>query len=79
LAGSFVVEIPLYPDLSIESRGIAILREFGLIRNENAAFFGFFRGNVGSPHWGRGQLGSYSSFEHKNSDKPQSLHLLFRA
>jgi len=39
--GLIVVEIPLYPDLSIESRGIEILREFGPIRNENAAFFGF--------------------------------------
>jgi len=51
LAGSFVVEIPLYPDLSIESRGTVILREFGLIRNENAAFFGFFRRNVGPGVW----------------------------
>jgi len=56
LAGLFIVEIPLYPDLSIESRGTAILREFGPIRNENAAFFGFLRGNVGLPHRGRGQL-----------------------
>jgi len=56
LAGLFVVEIPLYPDLSIESRGMAILREFGPIRNENAAFFGFFRGNIGLPHRGMGQL-----------------------
>ena len=42
LAGSFVVESLLYPDLSIESRGMAILREFGPIRNENAAFFWVF-------------------------------------
>ena len=47
MAGSFVVERLLYPDLSIESRGTVILREFGPIRNENAAFFGFFRRNVG--------------------------------
>ena len=56
MAGSFVVERLLYPDLSIESRGRAILREFGPIRNENAAFFGFFRDDVGPIHRGRGQL-----------------------
>jgi len=71
LAGSFVVEIPLYPDLSIESRGTVILREFGLIRNENAAFLGFL-GAMLVHHIGEGDnLGSYSGFERKNSDKSQ--------
>ena len=54
LAGSFAVDSLLYPDLSIESRGTVILREFGPIRNENAAFFWFFRRNVGPGHRGRG-------------------------
>ena len=48
-----------------------ILREFGLIRNENAAFLGFL-GVMLVHHIGEGDnLGSYSSFERKNSDKSQ--------
>ena len=54
LAGSFVAESLLYPDLSIESRGTVSLREFGPIRNENAAFFGFFSSNVGLLTSGKG-------------------------
>jgi len=71
--GYLLRESPLYPDFSIESRGMAILREIWGLRNGNAAILGFFRKNICSPHREKGSAGSCFGFGCKNPDKPASI------
>jgi len=56
-----------------------ILREFGPIRNENAAFLGFLDAMLVSDIGEGDNLCRYCGFERKNSDQSQSLYLLFKA
>ena len=53
MAGLFVEEIPLYPDYSIESRGMAILREIRRLCNGNAVIL-VFLGEILAHHLGEG-------------------------